>query len=334
MAKASLNYRTLKLSQIFISQRSYSQSQLTNAEVRKKRNDIFEKELQRQLSVIPAIQKINVEYKGESENISLLMNKNLSTPFNCAMHISELIRDRSVIALVNGRPWDMHRPLEEDCELKFMHFKDRKPELVNKAFWRSCSFILGHILETVFKEKYYVELHSFPKPNLQSGSFVYDADLKIDGWKPSSVELVNTSRAVSKLYSEKIKFQRLEVDASIASRMFEDNRFKSVQVDQIAAQSTSGNTVTVYRMKDHVDMSRGPLISTTDQIFRFNITAVHEINSDYGKLNRVQGMAIPKQLPIHYWAYDLLCERAAKLNTNDLPSFNNNSNRSAKAYSS
>ena len=40
---------------------------------------------------------------------------------------------RSVIALVNGQHWDMHRPLTRDCQLQFLHFKDEQPELVNNV---------------------------------------------------------------------------------------------------------------------------------------------------------------------------------------------------------
>ena len=40
---------------------------------------------------------------------------------------------RSVLALINGQPWDMHRPLEEDCELEFLHMLDEECELQNKV---------------------------------------------------------------------------------------------------------------------------------------------------------------------------------------------------------
>lgn len=51
-------------------------------------------------------------------------------------------------------------------------------------------------------------------------------------------------------------------------------RFKTVQIPQIAAQCSSGSTVILYRLGDHVDISRGPLISTTQQLGRFTVTAV------------------------------------------------------------
>jgi len=40
---------------------------------------------------------------------------------------------RSALALVNGQPWDMHRPLTEDCQLQFLHFKDEDPVLCNEV---------------------------------------------------------------------------------------------------------------------------------------------------------------------------------------------------------
>ena len=49
--------------------------------------------------------------------------------------ISELLCNRSALALVNGEPWDMHRPLEADCELKFLHFKDENPDHCNKVIF-------------------------------------------------------------------------------------------------------------------------------------------------------------------------------------------------------
>ena len=51
-------------------------------------------------------------------------------------------------------------------------------------------------------------------------------------------------------------------------------RFKFEQIPQIAAQSVGGSTVTVYRMGDHTDISRGPMMASTDHIIRYNITAV------------------------------------------------------------
>ncbi|CAH1796263.1 unnamed protein product [Owenia fusiformis] len=321
MTTITNNYRLYKLlgrlSRCCIQTQSRN---VTNSTARKKRVDIFNKEKERQLSLIRRIEKIQVEHKGPPEDCTLIMNKDLSTPFNCAMHIQELLMNRSVLALVNGKPWDMHRPLVEDCELTFLHEKDEDPYLVNQAIWRSGSFILGHILETAFKDQHYVELCCFPPPSVKSGSFIYDVDLKMPNWKPTKMELNVLSRLGGRLQYEDLRFERLEVDASIAQKMFEDNRFKKVQVEQIAAKSDSGSSITLYRMGDHIDMTGGPLISHTGQINRFAVTGIHEIESpDYGALQRVQGIIIPANLSIHYWTFEWLAERAAQFNAAGIP---------------
>lgn len=84
----------------------------------------------------------------------------------CFTDMSEAVLQRSVLARVNGTHlWDMHRPLESDCTLELLHFKDADPYNVNKAFWRTCSMILGAVAERCFKSDVIVKLHSFPSPN-------------------------------------------------------------------------------------------------------------------------------------------------------------------------
>ena len=79
--------------------------------------------------------------------------------------LSEMLLDRSALAQVNGQIWDMERPLEEDCTVELLHFHMDDPFHVNRAFWRSCSFMLGAALESVFTDDLFVQLHSFPAPN-------------------------------------------------------------------------------------------------------------------------------------------------------------------------
>ncbi|KAH9494595.1 54S ribosomal protein L39, mitochondrial [Bulinus truncatus] len=299
----------------------FSSQTLTNSEVRRKRVELFEQEQQRQTALVTRVEKIEVKYKGLPEACTLIMNKNLSTPYNCAMHMQELLMNRSALALVNGELWDMHRPLETDCELEFLHFEDEDPRTVNNAFWRSCSFVLGHILETAFQDKYYIELCSFPPPSVSSGSFVHDADLKLKNWQPSEVELTCLSRIGLRLNYLDLKFQRLELPLSVATEMFRDNRFKLAQLPSIAAKSKSGSSITAYRMGDHVDISSGPLIASTAQIGRYSVSAIHEIeSSSFGKLSRVQGLALPTQIMLHSWTYDtILRKRSKKLNSAFVP---------------
>lgn len=80
--------------------------------------------------------------------------------------ISEWIVKRAVVALVDEHKlWDVHRPLESDCTVQLLSFDNRDPFHVNKAFWRTCSFLLGAVVSNAFKNDIAVTLHSFPSPN-------------------------------------------------------------------------------------------------------------------------------------------------------------------------
>ncbi|KAI5732847.1 hypothetical protein M8J76_004797 [Diaphorina citri] len=285
-----------------------------------KQNDIFNKEFKRQQNAVGRIEKINVTYKGLPEDAELIMNKNLSTPYNCAQHMSEMLCDRSVLALIDGvKLWDMHRPLESDCELQLLHFYDSDPYHSNRTFWRSCSIMLGSVLSNAFKDNVEVQLHSFPSPNVKSGSFVYDVQLSgVDNWKPTSAELRVLSAEMVKLAYEAVPFERLSISQDLAEALFEHNKYKLEQIPSIVQQSIDGKVI-VYRIKDHIDISRGPMMSNTNHLGRCTIAAAQQVETDAGLFYRFQGVALPKSIKLNHFAYGILEERAKKLNPGRLP---------------
>lgn len=293
--------------------RHLSSNRITNESIRLKKNELFSKEKARQRSLITRIEKIEVNYRGVPSDSSLMMNKNLSTPYNCAMHMHEVLCQRSVLAEVNGQLWDMHRPLTENCELKLINFQNNSTTL-NKVFWRSCSFMLGMVIERAFKDDHFVDLHSWPKPNVKSGSYVYDADIGIPNWTPTDEELKVFTTMLCKLASEDNIFERLDVPEQLALEMFQHNRFKSQQIPQLA----SDGSVTIYRVKDHVDISCGPMIANTKFLGTTKFASVHRLNNDCGY--RFQSVSIPKQLTLNSFAFSVLVDRAKKLNVTGLES--------------
>lgn len=123
---------------------------------RKWKNEIFDGEKKRQSSLIARIEKIEVIVKDlrmETDDITLVMNNNISTPYHCAKHISELLTNDSAVAeLGDGTLWDMHRPITGDCTIRFRNFVDDQANEVNKIFWRSCSFLLGMV--SIYRIRY------------------------------------------------------------------------------------------------------------------------------------------------------------------------------------
>lgn len=296
----------------------YSTRQISS-NIIEKQNELFNNELRRQQNAVGRIEKINVVYKGLPENAELIMNKNLSTPYNCAQHMSEMLCNRSVLALVDGvKLWDMHRPLESDCELELLHFYDTDPYHSNRTFWRSCSIMLGSVLSRVFKDDVKVLLHSFPSPNVKSGSFVYDVELGLDAWAPTASELRVLSAEMVKLAYDEAPFERLSIGQDLAEALFQHNPFKLEQIPSIVHQSIDGKVV-VYRIKDHIDISKGPMMSNTNHLGRCTIASAHKIKTDTGEFYRFQGVALPKAIKLNHFAYGIIEDRAQNLNSGRLP---------------
>ena len=164
---------------------SMARHRLTNDEIREHRLRIFAQERAQQMERLRRLEKIEIEVEDAIGSKKLLMNKSLSTPYHCAKHLSSVLANRSCLALIDDQQiWDINRPLERDCRLKFLHFLEDNCEEQNRAYWRTSSFLLGYLLETAFKSEYHVELCSFPPPSFQHGSFAYDVQLNLGKERP------------------------------------------------------------------------------------------------------------------------------------------------------
>jgi len=277
---------------------------------------LFDEERKKQLNNIARIEKIEVKYVGVPEEAIMIMNRDISTPFNVAQHCSEAHCERSALALVNGQLWDMHRPLEEDCTVELLHFHIDDPFHVNRSFWRSCSLMLGAAVERSFKEDLRVQQHSFPPPNVSSGSFVADVDLGLEhDWEPSREEMMTFSAQMHRMAEKRLPFERLVVDASLALEIFQENGYKVSQIPSIAGSSSDGSSVTLYRLGDHVDISAGPMVADTSFLGRrCTVPVAHKISHNGAKVYRFQGVALPKEVYLNHFAFNILEKRASRLN--------------------
>ncbi|XP_074839562.1 large ribosomal subunit protein mL39 [Carettochelys insculpta] len=296
-------------------------SRLSSAEIVQLRNELFTKEKKRQLSLCPRIEKIEVKYVGKSHPGTLfIMNKALSTPYNCAMHLSEWHCKKSVLALVDGEPWDMYRPLTKSCEIQFLTFKDENPEEVNKAYWRSCAVIMACVLKQAFKDEYSVSLIRAPEVPVISGAFCYDVvlDSRLDDWKPTKDNFRSLTKEAYSLILKDLPFETLHVEAKVALEMFQHNRCKVDSIEQKASQNPEG-IVKLYRFGDFVDISEGPHIPRTSFCFQYEVTAAHNLQSHQSEpiIRRFQGVSLPVHLKAHHTVWHRLLERSQRLVTED-----------------
>ncbi|XP_011866830.1 PREDICTED: 39S ribosomal protein L39, mitochondrial [Vollenhovia emeryi] len=288
---------------------------LSKAEARKLRSQLFDQEKRRQRSELGRIGKIEVKYRSLEDEVVMAMNRGISTPYDCARHISEGVAKMSALAMVNGQAWDMHRPLTDDCELRMVTMQSPSIRAVNPAFWRTCSLILGAVADSAFKDDVSVHLHSFPVPMIHSGSFIYDVFVDRPDWRPTDSELRAMSALFVKLSNRELLLERLTVPCSVALDMFQDNPFKSQQIPNIAKNSDN-DRITLYRLGDHVDISKGPMVGNSGLVGRVTVSAVHRLTGEHvDGLYRFQGIALPKGILLNHFAYGILEKRAKKLNT-------------------
>ncbi|OWK00505.1 MRPL39 [Cervus elaphus hippelaphus] len=195
-------------------------SQLSPTELIEMQNDLFNKEKNRQLSLTPRTEKIEVKHVGKTDPGTIfVLNKNVSTPYSCAMHLSEWYCRKSILALVDGQPWDMYKPLTKSCEIKFLTFKDDDPGEVNKAYWRSCAMIMGCVIERAFKDEYVVRLVRAPEvPEMFLSKLLQKINTFI--FKENLRSFTKDARAL--IYKD-LPFETLEVEAKVALEIFQHN---------------------------------------------------------------------------------------------------------------
>ncbi|CAN2387629.1 ribosomal protein L39 [Pristimantis euphronides] len=290
-------------------------NKLSVADVSRRRCELYNQEKERQLSLYPRTEKIEVTHGGKTDPGTLfVMNKGLSTPYNCAMHLSNWYCRKSVLAVVDGELWDMYKPLTKSCTIEFLTFKDEDPEEVNKAYWRSCAAMLGNVLEQAFKDDYTVTLVRAPEVPVISGAFCYDVvlDNRLDEWNPTKENLHSFTKEAFKLISKDLPFECLEVEEKVAREIFQYNPYKLLMLEEKAAQHPQG-MVTLHRCGEFVDLTEGPHMPRTSFCVQYEVTAQHPlstISSEY--VRRFQGLSLPRHLKAHHTVWNKLRERAQK----------------------
>lgn len=279
-------------------------------------NRLFNREMERQQSTVARIEKIEVllekPFPNSKEDVTLMMNQNISTPTDCAKHINQWVTERSALAVVDGNEyWHMHRPLERSCQLRLLHYKHEDTMPVNYAFWRSCSMLLASVVKKAFKEQFAVQILSQPMADLKGGSFVCDASIgNLADWSPRQEELRSLTALLWEECSKKVPFERLQVDAQLAADIFTGDTTRLRKIEE-----SKRDSFVIMRLGEHLDLSDEPFIANTGHISSAFLSAIHPIKATNGGVfYRFQGVAIPSQLKINAYTYTLIRERSKKLN--------------------
>jgi len=241
-------------------------------------------------------------------------------PFDIAKGISKTLQKEAIIARVkytgtregpiiaaamdeegmtetstaDGELWDLGRPLEGDCTIRFYTFSDDDGKMV---FWHSTAHVLGECLE----QEYGSQLcHGPPIVLGPKGSFFYDVYMGENTFSPDDYKVIEKNATA--IIKDRQKFERLVMTKEQLLNMFEDNPFKC---HTISTKVPDGGYSTVYRCGPLIDLCLGPHIPDTSRIKGFGIRG-HSATYFGGKedndsLQRVYGVAFPEKKQMKDW---------------------------------
>ncbi|OLL21853.1 Threonine--tRNA ligase, cytoplasmic [Neolecta irregularis DAH-3] len=205
-----------------------------------------------------------------------------TSPMAIAKDISKTLSESIVIAEVNGELWDLERPLERSCSLKFYKFDD--PE-GRRVFWHSSAHVLGEAAERHYGCNLCIG------PPIEEGFFY---EMGLEDRMISHADFPALETIVQSVVKEKQPFERLVLSKENLLKMFAYNKYKQYIIkDKIP----DGTHTTVYRCGPLIDLCKGPHVPHTGRIKSFavlkNSASYFLGDSKNDSLQRIYGISFP-----------------------------------------
>ena len=222
--------------------------------------------------------------------------------------ISSSLKKKAVAGKVNDGLYDLRRNIEENAGVEIITIDSNEGVEIARHS-------AAHILAQAVK-RLYGDINLGVGPVIENG-FYYDMDL------PSSVnieDLRKIEKEMKKIINENIKIERVEVSREEAAKLFQEmnDRLKLELLEAIP----SGESVTLYKQGEFVDLCRGPHLPSTGYLKAFQLTHVSGAywrgDSNNQVLQRIYGVAFSSQKELEEYLH--FVEEAAKRNHRKLGS--------------
>ncbi|WP_242283846.1 threonine--tRNA ligase [Bacillus cereus] len=216
--------------------------------------------------------------------------------------ISSSLKKKTVAGKVNDGLYDLRRNIEENAEVEIITIDSNEGVEIARHS-------AAHILAQAVK-RLYGDINLGVGPVIENG-FYYDMDL------PSSVnieDLRKIEKEMKKIINENIKIERVEVSREEAAKLFQEmnDRLKLELLEAIP----SGESVTLYKQGEFVDLCRGPHLPSTGYLKAFQLTHVSGAywrgDSNNQVLQRIYGVAFSSQKELEEYLH--FVEEATKRN--------------------
>ncbi|HFK1751461.1 TPA: threonine--tRNA ligase [Bacillus cereus] len=222
--------------------------------------------------------------------------------------ISSSLKKKAVAGKVNDGLYDLRRNIEENAEVEIITIDSNEGVEIARHS-------AAHILAQAVK-RMYGDINLGVGPVIENG-FYYDMDL------PSSVnmeDLRKIEKEMKKIINENIKIERVEVSREEAAKLFQE--MNDLLKLELLEAIPSGESVTLYKQGEFVDLCRGPHLPSTGYLKAFQLTHVSGAywrgDSNNQVLQRIYGVAFSSQKELEEYLH--FVEEAAKRNHRKLGS--------------
>ncbi len=184
---------------------------------------------------------------------------------------------------------DFHTPIKEGAEYCLLSFGDPR---IFPAMWHTTS----HIMAQSIKRLYNVNLAIGPA--IEEG-FYYDMEKDV----PFTDEDIDAiSKEMKKVIESDFPIEHSIISKEEARELFKDNKFKLELIHEI-----EGNSVSIYKQHEFVDLCRGPHLLSTGKIKNFRLLSV---SGSYWRgdetresLQRIYGISYPNKKALDDFLY-------------------------------
>lgn len=208
------------------------------------------------------------------------------TGWDIAGSISPRLQQDVLAAGVNGQVWDLHRPINEDAEVKLFKWDDAEGK---HAFWHSSAHLMAEALEEL-----YPGIKFGIGPTIENG-FYYDVDPG-EGISIKDADLPAIEKRMQDLAARKETIIRRDIAKADALRMFgdKDDQYKVELISELA-----DGTITTYTQGGFTDLCRGPHLPNTGYIKAIKLLSVAGAywrgDEKRKQLTRIYGISFPKK---------------------------------------
>ncbi len=222
------------------------------------------------------------------------------TAFQIAESISPRLAADVLCASVDGKIYDLDRPINQDAEIKLHKWEDQEAK---STFWHSSSHLMAEALQTL-----YPGVKFGIGPSIENG-FYYDIDL---GDKQlTDADLPKIEQKMIELARTKEKFVRQDVSKAEALQKFsaKDEFYKCELIEAL-----EDGTISFYTNGSFTDLCRGPHLRDTSMIKAVKLTSIagaYWRGDEHNKmLTRIYGITFPKKSMLD--EYLVMLEEAKK----------------------